>query len=80
MRWPKAVVERIVDGRRRDAEPCGGAPVDGDDRGEPFLRCVVRDVRELRQLGARRSASRGAHDRELVRVRRLPGRNGIASG
>ncbi len=65
----EGVVERVVDGRRRDAEAAGGVAVDVDDTPAGPLSCrSLATSASCGQLRAVRSTSRGTQSRELVGV------------
>ena len=53
----EGVVERVVDGRRRDAEAGGGVAIDGEIGREPLVLLVARHVLDLRQLLQPRDAA-----------------------
>ena len=76
----EGVVERVVDGRRRDAEARGGVAVDGEVGDEPLVLLVARHVRELRAAGCSRSTSFGTQVGELRGVRRPRARTGTGCG
>ena len=55
------VVERVVDRRRRDAEPARRVAVDVDVRLQALVLQVARDVGELAAAARSRSTSFGTH-------------------
>ena len=65
----EGVVERVVDRRRRDAEPPGGVAVDVDVGLQALVLQVAGDVGELRQLPQALDQP-GHPQRELVGDRR----------